>query len=214
MIGGFIKWYRKAEGNPVLKDKSFDRLHAFLYLVERANIQDSRIPFGTTYKLIRRGQLFTSLEKLSQIFGWSLKRTRLFIEDLENAKMITTKRYPHFGTIVIINSYEKYQSQGMNQTIEISTFSEGMDKDMNEGMNKGMNEGMNQTIGISTFSGDSGMDEGMNEGMKQGMNKGTSNKNIREGPSGSRLGAPGPGSKNRSAPVGPPRPLPGRGDSG
>lgn len=52
------------------------------------------------------------------------------------------------------------------------------------------------------------------ENGKQNEKRKHYNNNNNNTPSGSRLGAPGPGSKNRSAPIGPPRPLPGRGDSG
>ena len=107
---GWIKWYRKAEHNDVLKDEKFDKFHAFLYLVERANIEPVDIPIGTQTLHLERGQFFTSIRKLSKEWNWSLGKTHRFLGTLCGTHMIHTNGITN-GTVITIENYSKYQSQ-------------------------------------------------------------------------------------------------------
>ena len=106
---GWIKWFRKAETNEVLKDESFDKLHAFMFLVEKANIEPIDITFGNGTMHLERGQLHTSIRKLSVIWNWSEGKTRRFIDALTGAQMIGISSNTHGSTITIEN-YSKYQN--------------------------------------------------------------------------------------------------------
>lgn len=102
---GWIKWWRKAEFNEVLTDDKMDRTHAFMYLVMSANIKQGKTTYG---EVIKRGQFKTSIRKLSTAFGWSVKKTMRFLDDLERAGMVHTERHTK-GTLVTIEKYSTFQ---------------------------------------------------------------------------------------------------------
>lgn len=107
---GWIKWYRQAESNKVLKDEFFDKYHAFLYLVEHANHEDATIPFGSETTTIKRGQLHTSVRKLAREWNWSEGKVRRFLGTLTGAHMVGISSSTHGSTITIEN-YSKYQNR-------------------------------------------------------------------------------------------------------
>jgi len=106
--GGWIKWYRRAEQNDVLKDDHFDKYHAFLYLVEKANITPVDIPIGNQTLHMERGQLFTSVRKLAKIWNWSLGKTHRFLGTLCGTHMIHTNSIMN-GTLITIEKYSDFQ---------------------------------------------------------------------------------------------------------
>ena len=106
---GWIKWFRKADQNEVLKDERFDKYHAFLYLVEKANIEPVDIPMGKEVLHLQRGQLHTSIKKLSRTWGWSEGKTRRFLGALTGAHMVGIISNTNGSTITIEN-YSKYQN--------------------------------------------------------------------------------------------------------
>ena len=106
---GWIKWFRKAEHNDVLKDDTFDKLHAFMYLVEKANIEPVDIPMGNKTLHLERGQFHTSIKKLATIWGWSEGKTRRFLGALTGAHMIGISSNTN-GSTVTIENYNRYQS--------------------------------------------------------------------------------------------------------
>lgn len=106
---GWIKWYRKADHNEVLKDERFDKYHAFLYLVERANIEPTDIPFGSGTMHLERGQFHTSIKKLARTWGWSEGKVRRFLGALTGAQMVYISSSTNGSTITIEN-YSKYQN--------------------------------------------------------------------------------------------------------
>lgn len=119
--GGWIKWYRKAEETEVLKDDTFDKYHAFLYLVEKANIEPVDIPMGKEVLHLQRGQLHTSIKKLSRTWGWSEGKTRRFLGALTGAHMVGIISNTNGSTITIEN-YSKYQnSRRTNDSTNDST---------------------------------------------------------------------------------------------
>lgn len=107
-MDGYIYWYRKAEDNPILQCEQFDELHAFLWLVERANYKPTKIRFNGGYKTLKRGQFWTSIRKLATTWGWGTRRVRQFLELLENNQMIRQKRTTS-GTLITIEKYSSYQ---------------------------------------------------------------------------------------------------------
>lgn len=108
MSDGYILLYRKAEDNPVLQCEQFDRFHAWVWLVEKANFKRVTIPFDGGYKTLQRGQLLTSGRQLSKAWGWGRNRVRTFLELLQKNGMITTSRASN-GTIITIENYSVYQ---------------------------------------------------------------------------------------------------------
>ena len=87
-MSGYIRLFRKVEQNPVLSCDKFDRVHAWIYLIERANFKPVKIKIDDTFIQLDRGQLWTSIRNLAKVFGWSINKTRRFLHDLERAGMI------------------------------------------------------------------------------------------------------------------------------
>lgn len=110
-MDGYIKLYRRIEDYPVLMCEEFDKYHAFLWMVERANFVDTRISFNGRYKVLKRGQFITSIRKLELVFGWSKKRVRVFLDDLQTAGLIKTVRNTN-GSIITICNYDMFQFGG------------------------------------------------------------------------------------------------------
>ena len=108
MIDGYIKWYRKAERNPALRCKRFDELHAWLWLVERANYKRVKIRFNGGYKTLQRGQLWKSIRELAHTWGWGKNRVTSFLDLLEANKMIRRVSDAN-GTLLTIEKYSDYQ---------------------------------------------------------------------------------------------------------
>lgn len=111
-MAGWVKWYRDAEINPVLEDsEGFDRTHAFLWMVMRANYKRVYITINGRRRRLDRGQFLTSVRKLAAAWGWGTKKVTKFLEELESNAMITRKRY-HGGTIITVENYSKFQDAG------------------------------------------------------------------------------------------------------
>lgn len=119
MAKGWIKIWRTIADVEELKDDHYDKTHAFGYMIARANIEDTYI-FGSSRKRIKRGQFHTSIRKLSVKFGWSERKLRLFLDALEKAKMIKTRRDNQGITIEIVN-YDRYQNRPKKRRTNDST---------------------------------------------------------------------------------------------
>lgn len=119
-MSGYILWYRKAESNPVLEDEKFDRLHAWLWMIERANYRRVTIIFNGKKRQLKRGQFITSTRKLATAFGWSVAKVRRFLSDLERNNMIKMERNTN-GTLLTIEKYTFYQGSAHTNEHTLST---------------------------------------------------------------------------------------------
>lgn len=112
-MGGWVKWWRSAELNPVLnKGEPFDRLHAFLWMVESAATEDS-VRLGVP---VKRGQLVVSERFLMSVWNWrSRGKVRRFLAELEEAGMIkingpkTDQFADQKRTTITVEKYRVYQ---------------------------------------------------------------------------------------------------------
>ena len=107
---GYIKLHRKVWENPIFSSgERFDRRSAWIYMLTHANYRDgSFMKNGRIYHL-QRGQLFTSIRYLAQIWGWDRKTVMRFLRDTETEKMITQTGTQN-GTLITIVNYSKYQA--------------------------------------------------------------------------------------------------------
>lgn len=114
---GWISLYRKIEDNWLWDDKPFARGQAWIDLLILANHQDNKVFFeGQVVEMIR-GSKITSLRKLSDRWGWSLTKTKKFLEELQNEKMLVYKSDSK-KTIYTIVNYSSYQTR---ENIESNT---------------------------------------------------------------------------------------------
>lgn len=107
---GWIKLHRCIRSNWIWNDKPFSRGQAFLDLLLMVNHEDKKIIFNGSLTEVKRGSCITSIRKLGDKWGWSNKKVKMFLDQLQSDKMITyesnTKR-----TLVTIEKYDLYQSK-------------------------------------------------------------------------------------------------------
>lgn len=107
---GYIKLFRDVLGHWVYDDEILFR--AWIYLLLTANHSDKEVMFNGSLITIHRGELLTSLRKLSDEWKCGLKKTRSIIELLERAHMIlrkSAKKGTQKGTLLTIVNYGVYQ---------------------------------------------------------------------------------------------------------
>lgn len=72
---------------------------------------------------VQRGQLFTSIRYLAQIWGWDKTTVSRFLSDIETENMITVTRTQN-GTLITLLNYNKYQASGVRNSKTTDTESD------------------------------------------------------------------------------------------
>lgn len=111
MNEGWIKLQRQWREHWTYSCKPFDNFHAWLDLLLSANHKDANVLIDGKVKLIKRGSFHTSIQQLSEKWGWDRKKASRFLMSLERDEMVTTERTTHGTTITLVN-YGKYQDEG------------------------------------------------------------------------------------------------------
>lgn len=109
---GYVKIYRQIQDCELwIADEPFDLRSAWIDLLLSANHKDKTTLFNYSTITIKRGQLLTSVRKLSARWHWGVKKTYKFLTLLEELEMIhresDTKK-----TLVTIVNYGIYQDIG------------------------------------------------------------------------------------------------------
>lgn len=107
---GWTKVYRSIKNNWIWEDKPFSRGQAFIDLVLSVNHQDKKIIFNGTLVEVKRGSCITSIRKLGEQWGWSNKKVKKFLEQLQQDQMLSFKSNTK-RTLVTIENYSLYQSK-------------------------------------------------------------------------------------------------------
>ncbi|MEG1256875.1 hypothetical protein [Clostridium sp.] len=110
-MAGWQKVYRDIQKHWLWEDKPFSRGQAFIDLILLVNHQDGKILFEGDLVEVKRGSRITSLRKLGEAWGWSSKKVKKFLEQLEKDKMISYKS-DNKKTLVTIENYSLYQDVG------------------------------------------------------------------------------------------------------
>ena len=108
---GWVAVDRKIFEHWLWKDKPFSKGQAWIDILLSVNHEDAKIPFDGQMILIKRGSTVTSLRKLSERWGWSIKKISNFLDLLENDKMLEQKRNTRCTTLTVIK-YDDYQNMG------------------------------------------------------------------------------------------------------
>ena len=106
---GWIKLHRAIWDNWLWSEKPFDRKSAWIDLLLMVNYKPKTIAIGNQLVTIEQGQTWTSLKKLAARWGWSVKKTRSFLNTLQSDGML----YVHGsqkGTLLTIVNYAEYQA--------------------------------------------------------------------------------------------------------
>jgi hypothetical protein len=99
--------------DPVFRPAQFTEREAYAWSVERAAYADHTQWFNMQEIPVRRGEFACSLNAMAEVFGWKVKRVRLFLDRMIRAGR-WAKRKAFEGakapTVLIICDYEEMQA--------------------------------------------------------------------------------------------------------
>lgn len=180
-LNGFVKIHRKLVRWGWYQDNVVKGV--FLHLLLTANFED--MPWqGIT---IKRGQLVTNLQRMSNELGFSVQQIRTALKKLASTNEITSKSTNKFSLITIVN-WEEYQScKDLSTSKSTSTLTNKQQADFapfdecfSENSENSTNKNSLQSVGITAFENPQ-IETATNEQQtsnKQITNKSTHNKEI------------------------------------
>lgn len=111
---GWIKLNRQIMDHWTYADKPFNRSMAWIDLLLLADHKTHKSLWRGKLTEFKRGDVNISLTELSHRWGWSRKKVKSFINDLESDGMVTLKGTTHRTTITLIK-YDDFQIQGTTE---------------------------------------------------------------------------------------------------
>jgi hypothetical protein len=127
-VNGWIKLHRKLQSCWIWEiDKPFDERSAWVDLLLTANHSEKKLMNNGELIIIHRGQIMTSIRKLSEKWKWSKNRTYRFLKILEQDNMLQRESNKDRTLLTIVN-YDIYQ------------YSQDSDEDTNGHSEKDTNE--------------------------------------------------------------------------
>lgn len=111
---GWIKLQRTIEDNWVYNQKPFDKCHAWVDLLLLAEHKTHKKMWRGSMTEFKRGDVCLSIERLAERWGWSRKKTRHFLEQLESDEMVHLNAHQNRTTVTLVN-YEFYQGRGTSE---------------------------------------------------------------------------------------------------
>lgn len=126
---GWIKLNRRIMDHWVWQDHEY--AFAWIDMLLLAEYKTHKKMWRGNITEFRRGDVCLSIQKLGERWGWSRKKTKHFLEQLEEDQMVIVKAHPKGTTITIVN-YDFFQDWGT---------AEGTVKDTAQGTVKGTPEG-------------------------------------------------------------------------
>ena len=112
---GWISLHRKIQECDIwLDDEPFDRRSAWIDLILSANHEDKGMIFDGHQIVVQRGQLITSVRKLSAKWRWGKDKTLAYLRLLEELQMIERKSDSRKTLLSIVN-YDIYQNGELNK---------------------------------------------------------------------------------------------------
>ena len=121
MEKGWIKVHRSITECFIWTDKPFDKARAWIDLLLLVCHKDKKILIDGKPFTVSRGSYLISRGKLSERWGWSLKKLDNYLRVLESEDMVTTFSTKK-GIVITIVNYDKFQVQGTTEdTVEDTT---------------------------------------------------------------------------------------------
>lgn len=114
-MNGWIKLHRSLADHVLWSEKPFTRGQAWVDLLLLASHEDHTFFLGGSAIDVAEGEIVTSVQRLADRWGWSRKKVRLFLDNLQKGQMLEQKRAiegAKKGTILFLVNWAKYQSQG------------------------------------------------------------------------------------------------------
>lgn len=107
---GWIKVDRAITEHWVWSDKPFSRGQAWIDLLLLANHKDESFVWRGKTIDAKRGEICRSVSFLAERWGWSRKKTKLFLDRLQLDQMVDLNCTPQ-RTSIIVSNYAKYQDK-------------------------------------------------------------------------------------------------------
>ncbi len=99
------------------RNEPFDDRSAYIDLRLRANFADTEFnPFGNEVITVHAKEIFTSIKKLAQHWGWSTNRVRRFLLFLEKTHLATIKTHTYGTAITLMDIDENGNRRHTNGT--------------------------------------------------------------------------------------------------
>ena len=111
MSNGWVKLHREMLYDPMWKGEKFTKAQAYIHLFLQANHQNSIVWLDSGESVIvKRGELFTSQQKLAEEFNWDKRKVSRYLKGLEKAGKIKLTVKKRKFTLIFLTRYEKFQS--------------------------------------------------------------------------------------------------------
>ena len=110
-MSGWIKLHRSLMDNHFWSKERFSYGQAWVDLLMMAGHQERKIIIDGSIVTLARGEILTSLIKISEKWKWSRKRTKKFLDLLEKDGMVAL-RGSNRGYNITICNYDKYNNPG------------------------------------------------------------------------------------------------------
>lgn len=107
---GWVKLYRKLMDNPIWLEERFTKGQAWVDLIMLSNFESRTILCDGEKIVIERGQVFTSIVKLSKRWKWDRKTVSKYLVFLEKEGMIK-KESDNKKTVITIINYSNFQGE-------------------------------------------------------------------------------------------------------
>jgi hypothetical protein len=114
---GWVKIYREVWEDDLFDDEPFSKREAWLWIVAHAAWKDTEQRFRGNVVAVKRGQLFTSIRRLAEVWGWSKSSVHRFLTHLEQSGAAGTVSGTNSGTdsgtgrtLITVCNYSKYQA--------------------------------------------------------------------------------------------------------
>lgn len=108
---GWIKIHRQITENILYDAEPYDRLHAWIDLLLRAQHDKEEFVYKGQHIHLEEGQLITSPSALANRWKWSRNKVYRFLKLLSDTQMVTRVGTPN-GTLLTIVNYGKFQGKG------------------------------------------------------------------------------------------------------
>lgn len=111
MANGWIALHRSILDHWLWKDKPFTNGQAWIDLILLANHKDTKEYINGSLRAFKKGTVNRSIESISNRWGWNRKKTRKFLNALEEDGMVTVNVTTH-GTTITLVKYSDFQTVG------------------------------------------------------------------------------------------------------
>lgn len=115
MATGYIKLHRDIMDHWISHQGPADYRHAWEDLLMLANHEGVKRFYRGTLTTFKRGTVSRPIGELASLWGWGVKKTRRFLDLLQEDGMIERSSGP-WGTVITINNYDKWQGTTKSTT--------------------------------------------------------------------------------------------------